>query len=244
MLQQRNCVIENRNKNRNRNHPPIYVIELHGPRAVHVVGQYPDVPEIAAFGRTLPTKVASFQQTRIELKKLEDAQKKLFTDNAAQADDLHVATLRWRTRLQVDIEAGLDPQDISITETQAGDVVLANALRLIETLDGRDAEVPEAEQARSVLESKYSSAKATWEAVQVGKAAVVNKQRELRALAAEVHQLLIRLRKTVRLVVGPDHPDYQMLRTERIRATAEPLGETEPATEPVSTESERASTVG
>ena len=119
--------------------------------------------------------------------------------------------------------------------------MLANARRLIEMLEMRGAEVPDAEVARAELESKHSSAKAALEAAMGGRVAVQSKQRELRAITADVHQELTKLRKTVRVRLGSNHIDYQYLRTDRSRAAAEPPLQTDPVTDPVSTASEAAS---
>jgi len=85
------------------------------------------------------------------------------------------------------------------------------------------------------LEAKAASTRAAWEATQAGRAAVQDKQRELRALAAEVHQDLVKLRKTVRLVLGSRRADYKLLSIASSRTAAEHADETE--TEADSTES-------
>ena len=207
--------------------PPIYAIDMCGPRAVIVIERYPDVLEIAAYGRTLPQKVASFQGALREVKDLEWTLKMLVIKSAAEVLELKLLIRRWMARLQLDIE-GLDLADILITETRAADVWLANARHAIEMLQGRGAEVADAEQARSALEAKAASTQAAWEATQAGRAAVQNKQRELRALAVEVHQDLVKLRRTVRLVLGSNHADYKLLSMPGSRAAAEaeePSGE-------------------
>jgi hypothetical protein len=215
--------------------PPIYVIDLCGPRAMQVIGRYPDVLEIAAYGQSLPHKVASFQRVLREVKDLEWTRKQLVLKSTAEVLELRLAIRRWLSRLQLDIE-GLEPTDILITETNAADVWLANARHAIEMLEVRGAEVADAEQARSALMAKAESTQAAWEATQAGRAAVQNKQRELRALATDLHQDLVKLRKTVRLVLGGEHADYKLLTIANTRAAAEAADETATATETEQTE--------
>ena len=212
------------NENPSPKTPPYYLLDVYGPRAVSVIMRYPDTPEIAAFGRTLPQKVADFQRVLSESRDLAEAVKKLVFQSAAESAELHSLTLRWRARMQLDLD-GLD--DIAITETKMADVSMVNARRLIEVAVGRGAELPDAELARSALETKVASTKAAWEATQVGRSALLKMQRELRTLAVAVHKDLVKLRKTVRLVLGSDDPAYQLLRIDRSRAAAEPPDETE-----------------
>jgi hypothetical protein len=186
-----------------------------------VITRYPDVLEIAAYGRTLPHKVARFQGALREVKDLEWTLKVLVIKSAAEVLELKLLISRWMAALQLDIE-GLDLADILITETRAADVWLANARHVIEMLQGRGAEVADAEQAQSALEAKAASTQAAWEATQAGRAAVQDKQRELRVLATEVHQDLVKLRRTVRLVLGSHHADYKLLSMPRSKAAAEP----------------------
>jgi hypothetical protein len=206
------------------------VIFLYGQRGVEVIGQYPDRPAIAAFGRTLPPKVAQLQRALKDKHDLELAQRDLVQQSAAQTAELYATTLMWRARVQVEL-GDLDAEDMAITETQMADVVLANARFLIDVLEGRGAEGSDAAAARVELESKYSGTKAAHEAVRNGRVAMQDTQGELRALGTDVHKELVKLRKVVRAALGPKHVHAQYLRIDR-RAAAEPSVETSTEAEP------------
>lgn len=197
------------------------MIEVYGRRGLQVIARHTDVLSIASFGRALEPKVANLQKAIHELKKLQVAQKELATACAAQASELHVVTLTWRTRMQSAMP-GLEAEDIAIEETKLADAVLARARRLLAVLEGRDEAVPEAAEARAELEAKHSSTNAAFEALQAGRVALQDKQADLRGLALEAHKELVNLRKAVRHVLGSRHGDYQYLRIGRSRVADEP----------------------
>jgi hypothetical protein len=222
-------------RNQNPQHMPLYLIELHGPRGVDVIRRHPGVPAIAAYAQTLPAKVDGFKEALAELRRLHGVNEKLARESAAHTGDLYVTTFTWRSRAQIDL-SGFGAENIAITETRAADVALANASNLIAMFEGRESEAPYIAQARAELEAKLSVTKASFDALRDGRVLVQAKQREVHALAADVHAQLIGLRKAARMVLGPSHADTKMLRVERSRAVAEPPLETDPVTAPASTE--------
>ena len=202
---------------------------MYGRRGLEVIARHGDVPSIASFARSLAPKVAGFQRSTEELKQLQVAQRVLAIDCAAQARELHVATLTWQARMQGELP-GLEPDELAIVETKAADVVLARARRLIAVLEGRDEAVPDAADARTELEAKHSSTNAAFQALQAGRVAVQSMQDTLRELALVVHKELVNLRKAVKHVLGARHQDYQYLRLPRSRAAVEPPVATEAVT--------------
>jgi hypothetical protein len=210
---------------------PIYALALLGPRAMKVVARHKATPSIASYEQTLEPKVTRFAALNQELTELLVTQRRQVADSNAQIDELYVASQTWRANLQLE-NPTIVLEDIAVTETRSADVVLHNAGKLTELLRGRP-EMPYSAEAVSDLEAKTSNATAAFDAAKAGRVAVQEKQRELNSVAAEVHAQLVALRKVLRITLGPQHLDCQMLRAVNARLHEEPPDETEVQSEPV-----------
>jgi hypothetical protein len=100
------------------------------------------------------------------------------------------------------------------------EAILDNARQAMQAF-GRHGELAFAAQALIEIEDKHSLAKAAYDGTQAGRVALQMKQRELRAIAADVQKELVRLRTAVRIALGTSHIDYQRLRVRTARPDAE-----------------------
>jgi hypothetical protein len=169
---------------------------------------------IGAHEQTLGPKVVRFKEVRNELKELVAAAKELATRRAAEIGGLDAMTRGWSAHLQ--LGTSLDSEEVGITNPRTAEGILGNAESVMDTLRKRE-EMPFAAQALSEIESSYSSAKAAYDAAQVGRTTVQVKQRELRAVAMDVQKELVKLRTVVRIALGVRSLDFQRLRLRNVR---------------------------
>jgi hypothetical protein len=206
--------------------PSINTLALLGPRAMKVIDRHKSIAAIAAYEQTLGPKVVLFKEVRSELMMLVGTNKKLAIEGAAEIAELDGSTRVWSAHLQNG--TSLDSEEVGITNTRTSEGIFDNALGVMDTLRNHE-ELPFAAQALSELEDEYSTAKATYDALQTGRVAVQAKQRELQAIAAAVQKELVKLRTVVRIVLGTSHLDYQRL---RLRVARVPDAEDERPPEP------------
>jgi len=134
--------------------------------------------------------------------------------NDRHTSDLHRAWRTWCVHVQRDVPK-FEVKDISIFETKSVDAVLANVPDLLTVLEANRAELPCAEQALAELTELYTAATTTHLALRDSRAALQNTKRELHIAANAVHEELVRLRYTLRLVRGLNHEDSKVLRVRR-----------------------------
>jgi hypothetical protein len=222
-------------KPKNLNHPSIDALALLGPRAMIVIERNKSITGIAAYRQSLPPKVGRFAQARTELRTLVAAHKKLAVLSAAEIDALDAVTRIWGANLQ--LNTALDSEDIGITRARSPEAKLYNAQNVMETLQ-QNGEVELAAEALSEIEAKLSTAKAAYDATQAARVAVQVKRHELQAVAEDVHDELVKLRRVARIALGSSHHDYQRLRIRNARAGTDALDESAPETAEGASESD------
>lgn len=116
---------------------------------------------------------------------------------------------------------GFEVKDISIFETDSLDAVLSNVQDVLTVLEAHRAVLPYAEQALAELTTLQTAAATTQLALRDHRAGLQNTQRELHTAASAVHEELVRLRYTLRVVLGVNHKDSKLLRMRRRSAPVE-----------------------
>lgn len=201
------------------NHPPLYEIDLGGHAGLEVIARNRDVAQITAHEPLLRQRVERFDGVMEILK-----QHKMSLREALQGTERHSSDLRraWRTwcvHVQRDVPE-FEVKDISIFEIKSVDAMLSNVQDVITVIEAHRADLPYAEQALAELTTLHTAAATTHLALRDSRAALQNTQRELHIAASAVHEELVRLRYTLRVVRGVTHEDSKVLRTRRARPPA------------------------
>ena len=116
---------------------------------------------------------------------------------------------------------GFEVKDISIFETDSVDAMLSNVQDVRTVIEAHRADLPYAEQALAELTTLHTAAATTQLALRDHRAGLQNTQRELHAAASAVHEELVRLRYTLRMVLGVNHRDSKLLRMRRTPSLVE-----------------------
>ena len=218
-------------------HPSIETLAQLLPEAMIVIGRHKSITGIGRYERTLGPKVGQFEQAHTERSTLMRAYKELASLSAVEIDGLDAVTRVWGANIQ--LGTPFDAADIGIVEARTPEAAFYNARNVMQMLR-EHGDLALAAEALSELETKYSSATAAYEAAQEGRVAMQAKQRELQAVAADVHAELVKLRRVLRIALGSSHVDYRRLRVRSVRANSEVPGESTQA--PAQTATPRPST--
>ena len=152
-------------------------------------------------------------------------QHKIALRDALQSSGRNTSDLRraWRTwcvHVERDVP-GFEVKDISIFETESVDAMLSNVQDLRTVIEAHRADLPYAEQALAELTTLHTDTATTQLALRDNRAGLQNTQRELHAAASAVHEELVRLRYTLRMVLGVNHRDSKLLRMRRTPSLVE-----------------------
>jgi hypothetical protein len=202
------------------NHPPFYEIDLAGKNALQVIARNRDVPQIAAHEPLLRQRVERFDAVMEILKQHKMSLREALQGSERHANDLRRAWRTWCVHVQRDVPE-FEVKDISIFEVKSVDAMLANVQDVITVIEAHRADLPYAEQALAELTTQHTAAATTHFALRDSRAALQNTQRELHIAASAVHEELVRLRYTLRVVLGVSHEDSRVLRARRTRSPVE-----------------------
>lgn len=197
---------------------PQHVLMRLAARAVKVVARHGDKHgALASYAEALPELTARYAALYQRTRSSKPARTKELDESQDAMAALRNQLKAWSGLLRQGIP-GLE-MTATITSNVPDDMLhgtdqILLALEAADPLPFRDRAIADLTAARETLAREWSEAQTLLAGTQ-------EEQAEVRRLAAEVQAMLVGLRRTLRVVLGREHRDYQKLRLQRARTVDE-----------------------
>jgi hypothetical protein len=200
------------------------------PASLDVMQRHADKAVIAAHQATLVPVANGVLIAIQDLDRLKGRQVALLARSREQTAQLHGLMLGWSGLLERDLasfDSGAYVRDPDLTFD-----VVQKAISQKHFIEQEGAGLPYQEALLAELTARIEGAEGAANSLHQARAALQEKQREVRELAATFHKGLISLRRALRAMLGSTHVDYRRLRGPGRAAAAEPPLDAVPVTEP------------
>lgn len=170
-------------------------------------------PQLQALEQQVSAAVARFATLFDQREHDREASKELLSDAKEKLAGLRERMIDWRVALKRDRVTGATELKLS---AEVPDDLLNEGTRLLAAIEGaqQSGRITYGAEALASVRPAMESASVAWDAAQNALAARQDQSAEVQKAAEEMHEQLLVLRRALRDILGPQHRDYRLLKTD------------------------------